>query len=75
MNFQSAQSSAYNLSTLDGYRDILNVSDLCTIFDVSKQTIYKELQNGKFGTPIRIGCACKVPKIYIQNQFFNVCDS
>ena len=41
------------LPILDGYKDLLNVKDLSEIFEVSRQTIYKEIKEGKFGTPIR----------------------
>ena len=55
---------------LDKYRDLLSADDLMEIFRVSKATIYKEIQDGKFGTPIRIGRAYKIPKIYIWDKFF-----
>jgi len=53
------------------YRDLLSVKDLAKIFDVSKQTIYKEMQNGKFGTPIKIGREIKISKIYIIKRYFS----
>jgi predicted DNA-binding transcriptional regulator AlpA len=56
---------------LSEYSDLLNVQDLTKIFEVSKQTIYKEIQNGKFGTPIRIGRAIKIPKIFIVQKYFS----
>jgi len=59
-------------SVLDGYRDLLSVKDLSTIFEVSKQTIYKEIKEGKFGTPIQIGRAFKIPKIYILSRYFQM---
>ncbi|MCL2717237.1 MAG: DUF3102 domain-containing protein [Lachnospiraceae bacterium] len=43
---------------------------LSKIFSVSKQTIYKEMKSGKFGEPVRIGRAYKIPKIFIWNKFF-----
>ena len=55
---------------LSGYRDLLSVSDLSAIFDVSKNTIYKEIDDGGFGTPIQIGRAYKIPKIYVIKKFF-----
>ena len=55
---------------LDGYRDLLSVEDLSAIFEVSKQTIYKEIKNGKFGNPIRIGRSYKIPKIHIVQRYF-----
>jgi len=56
---------------LDGYKDLLSVKDLSEIFEVSKQTIYKEMKEGKFGTPIQIGRAYKIPKIYILHRYFH----
>ena len=53
------------------YSDLLGVSDLCKIFDVSKATLYAQIQNGNFGEPIRIGRAYKVPKVYILKKYFN----
>jgi len=58
------------LDDLTKYPDLLSVQDLMEIFGVSKNTIYKEIQAGKFGTPIQIGRMLKVPKIYIWNKFF-----
>jgi len=55
---------------LEKYTDLLTVQDLTKIFGVSKQTIYKNIKDGKFGVPIRIGRAFKVPRIYIWNKFF-----
>jgi len=57
-------------SALPQYRDLLSVADLAEIFGVSKNTIYKEIHEGKFGTPIQIGRAFKIPKTYIINKFF-----
>jgi predicted DNA-binding transcriptional regulator YafY len=54
---------------LSDYRDLLSVSDLAAIFNVSKNTIYKEIQEGKFGKPIQIGRAFKVPKVFILQNF------
>jgi predicted DNA-binding transcriptional regulator AlpA len=55
---------------LKDYADLLSVDDLVKIFGVSKQTIYKELQAGKFGKPIRIGRAIKIPKIRLIQKLF-----
>jgi len=52
------------------FNDLLSVTDLATIFDVSRQTIYKEIKNGKFGEPIQIGRAIKIPKIYVIQRYF-----
>ena len=55
---------------LSKYPDLLTVDHLMEIFGVSKQTIYKEIRQGKFGTPISIGRAYKIPRMYILNKFF-----
>ena len=52
------------------YKDLLSVRDLCKIFEVSKQTIYKEMKAGKFGSPILVGRAMKIPKIHILQRYF-----
>lgn len=70
-NSTNCSESIYT-ATLDGYKDLLNVKDLIEIFGVSKQTIYKEIQNGKFGDPITIGRAIKIPKNYIVQRYFNI---
>ena len=57
-------------AALSEYRDLLSVADLAKIFEVSKQTVYKEIKDGKFGTPIQIGRAFKVPKIFVIDRFF-----
>ena len=54
---------------LDKYHDLLSVEDLMEIFAVSKNTIYKEIKAGKFGKPICIGRAFKIPRLYIYNKF------
>ena len=55
---------------LTKYRDLLNVRDLMEIFEVSEQTIYKEIKKGKFGDPIRVGRSYKIPKVYVVRKFF-----
>ena len=55
---------------LSEYKDLLTVEDLSKIFEVSKNTIYKEIRSGKFGNPIQIGRAYRVPKLYIIKKFF-----
>jgi predicted DNA-binding transcriptional regulator AlpA len=72
MTVTPSDASVSKLSALAEYRDLLSVSDLATIFDVSKQTIYQEMKAGKFGTPIKIGRTYKVPKIFILNKFFYI---
>ena len=56
-------------SMLSEYNDMLSASDLSELFGVSKKTIYKEIRDGKFGTPIKIGRAFIVPKAFIISQF------
>jgi len=55
---------------LRNYNDLLTIEDLSAIFEVSKNTIYKSVKDGKFGTPIQIGRAYKVPKVYVIKKFF-----
>ena len=55
--------------SIDKYPDLLSVQHLAEIFKVSKNTIYKEIKAGKFGTPIQIGRALKVPRMYVWNKF------
>ena len=56
---------------LAGYRDLLSVDDLCGIFGVSRQTIYKEIRRGKFGEAVQIGREYKVPKTFVLRHFFS----
>jgi len=49
---------------------LLSVDDLSEIFGVSNQTVYKEIKDGRFGKPIRIGRAYKIPKIFVVTKFF-----
>jgi predicted DNA-binding transcriptional regulator AlpA len=58
------------LNNLERYPDMLSVKHLTEIFGVSKQTIYKEMRDGKFGKPIFIGRSYKIPRIYIWEKFF-----
>ena len=55
---------------LAGYKDLLSVDDLCRIFNVSRQTIYKEIHKGKFGEAMQIGRAYRFPKAHIVQKFF-----
>jgi len=55
---------------LNEYKDLLSVQDLMKIFEVSKNTIYKEIKEGKFGKPICIGRTFKIPKSFILKQYF-----
>ena len=56
---------------LTEYKDLLSIKDLIKIFEVSKSTIYKEIKQGKFGVPIQIGRAYKIPKNYILKKYFS----
>lgn len=56
---------------LSQYSDLLSVNDLSEIFHVSKPTIRKEIKNGKFGKPICIGRAYKIPRTIIIDYFIN----
>ena len=58
---------------LDGYKDLLSVGDLAEIFETTKNTIYKEIQRGKFGVPVKIGRKYKIPKRLVYERFFD-CD-
>ena len=66
----SQKQNITNPPILTEYKDLLTVEDLSSIFEVSKQTIYKEIKEGKFGNPIKIGRAFKVPKVYILQRYF-----
>lgn len=55
---------------LNEYRDVLGVKDLAKLFDVSEQTIRKEIKGGKFGTPMRFGREYRIPKIYLITRYF-----
>ena len=48
-------------------KDLLSVQDLTKMFEVSKPTIYKEIKAGKFGKPLKIGRAYKIPRAYIEH--------
>ena len=52
------------------FNDLLSADDLSRIFNVSIQTIYKELRENKFGDPIKVGRTYKIPKRYIIEKFF-----
>ena len=55
---------------LDKYKDLLSAGDLAEIFGTTKNTIYKEIQRGKFGRPVKIGRRYKIPKIFVYQRFF-----
>ena len=56
---------------LDSYKDLLSASDFAEIFDTTKNTIYKEIQRGTFGDPIKIGRKYRVSKKYVSDKFFS----
>ena len=70
MSIISHDNPASNPSALTDYNDLLSINDLSQIFTVSKNTIYKEVKAGKFGSPIQIGRAYKIPKAFIIQKFF-----
>ena len=55
---------------LSEYKDLLSTEDLSKIFEASKNTIYKAIREGKFGTPIKIGRSFKIPKLFILRKYF-----
>lgn len=57
-------------NVLDNYKDLLSVNDLAEIFETTKATIYKEIQRGKFGKPIKIGRKYKIPKMFVYEKYF-----
>jgi excisionase family DNA binding protein len=57
-------------SPLDNYKDLLSVENLAEIFETTKNTIYKEIQRGKFGSPIKIGRKYRIPKTLVREKFF-----
>jgi len=56
-------------TTLDYYGDLLTVTDLSNFLGISKQTIYKEIKDGKFGKPIKFGREFRIPKVFIVEKF------
>ena len=69
MSYTIFESNAANSIPLESYRDLLTVDDLAQIFNVSRKTIYKEIRDGKFGKPIKIGRSFKIPKIFVISRF------
>ena len=56
-------------TTLDYYGDLLTVADLSNFLGISRQTIYKEIKDGKFGRPIKFGREFRIPKVFIVEKF------
>jgi predicted DNA-binding transcriptional regulator AlpA len=69
---KSQAESAVYFNALSEYNDLLSVTDLSKIFCTSVGIIYKEIQNGTFGTPIRIGRSYRFPKVYLLKRFFQI---
>jgi len=65
----SDHNSQAKATNLDYYGDLLTVEDLSKFFGVSKQTVYKEIRDGKFGEPLRLGRSYRIPKIYISQRY------
>jgi len=57
------------IAALDNYGDLLTVKNLSEIFFASKQTIYREIQKGVFGTPVMMGRQYLFPKGYIVERY------
>ena len=70
MSAESQEDHMKKPGILSEYRDLLTVSDLSKIFTVSIGTIYKEIHEGKFGSPIQIGRAFRIPKVFIIRKYF-----
>jgi len=58
--------------TLDNYGDLMSAKDLSIFLGVSKQTVYKEIRDGKFGTPLKFGREYRIPKLYISRKYLHV---
>ena len=54
---------------LDNYGDLMSVADLATFLGVSKQTVYNEIREGKFGVPLKFGRTYRIPKVYIAQRY------
>jgi excisionase family DNA binding protein len=57
-------------TSLDHYGDFMTAADLSNFLGISKQTIYSEIRDGKFGKPIKFGREYRIPKIYIVQRYF-----
>lgn len=63
--FKERLTTMSKTAILTDYGDFLSADDLSEIFGISKQTIYKEIRAGKFGSYMRFGREYRVPKIHI----------
>jgi excisionase family DNA binding protein len=48
----------------------MTATDLSNFLGISKQTIYSEIKEGKFGEPLKFGREYRIPKIYIVQRYF-----
>jgi len=71
MSAESYEDHVKKPEMLSEYSDLLSVRDLSNIFVVSKNTIYNEIKEGKFGSPIQIGRAFRIPKAFIIKKYFD----
>jgi len=71
MSTESQEDHVKKPGILSEYRDLLSASDLSKIFNVGMDTIYREIKAGKFGSPIQIGRAFRIPKVYIIRKYFD----
>jgi len=69
MSCFSCESNSVSPATLNSYKDLLSANDLSELLGLSKQTIYKEIRNGKFGEPLKFGREYRIPRIYIQQRY------
>jgi len=60
-----------NIRTLDHYGDLMFARDLSEFLGISKQTVYSEIKDGKFGKPLKFGREYRIPKIYIMTRYLN----
>ena len=59
------------ITTLENYGDLLKISEVAEVLRISKQTVYKEIKMGKFGSPIKFGREFRIPKIYITQRYLS----
>ena len=65
----AANGNTFNITTLDGYGDLMSAKELSVFLGVSLQTVYKEIKKGKFGEPLKFGRVYKIPKVYILQRY------
>ncbi len=54
---------AYSL-VLKGYPDILNITEMCKILNISSKTGYKLLKNGDIQS-MKVGRTYRIPKVHV----------